>query len=203
MNDRAITPYDSMIHQIAECHRVDDVKEIHDKAIAMEEYARRAMNLDAERQCAQIRIRCEKRAAEMMRDLERKQGDRTDLTSGSARRKSEYAETLERTKIPDRTARHWQQLADVPEAEFEEALAAPGIPTTSGIIESHKARTAAKPERQLMSDEALWLWGRLCDFESMGFFDSDLDALVNEMTTNMRADTLRILPLLLQWLRSK
>lgn len=37
---------------------------------------------------------------------------------------SEYAETLNRTGITRQTAHRWQQLAKVPEHEFEEALRA-------------------------------------------------------------------------------
>ena len=36
------------------------------------------------------------------------------------------------------------------------------------------------------SEEALWLWGRLCDFERMGMLDIDPLTLFGLMTPNMR-----------------
>ena len=37
--------YDAMCHAIAECHSVDEVADLHDKALALEVYAKQAMNV--------------------------------------------------------------------------------------------------------------------------------------------------------------
>ena len=57
---------------------------------------------------------------------------------------------------PDQSSR-WQGLAEVPEEEFEAALAGKKKPTTKGII--------AKPRK--MPATSLWLWGRLSPKVSM------------------------------------
>ena len=49
--------YEAMCRAIAECQRVDEVKEIHDKALALELYARQALNQDAENTAKEIRLR--------------------------------------------------------------------------------------------------------------------------------------------------
>jgi hypothetical protein len=42
--------YDTMCRAIEAAHEVDEVKDIRDKAVALEHYARQAQNTDAERQ---------------------------------------------------------------------------------------------------------------------------------------------------------
>ena len=99
----------------------------------------------------------------------------------------EYSLAIEKAQIPMRTAQRWQELADVPHEEFEAHLAADEKPTTRSIIESPKA----KPR---ISEEAPWLWS-VRDFERMGLLDIDPLPLIEQMTPTMRADVLRLAPL--------
>ena len=73
--------YDAMCRAIAEAHAVDEVKDIRDKARAIEMYARQAQNTEAERQAAEIRFRAERKCGELTTSLVTAQGARTDLTS--------------------------------------------------------------------------------------------------------------------------
>jgi hypothetical protein len=179
-----------MCTAIAECHQVDEVKDIRDKAMAMEAYARQAMNTDAERKATEIRIRAERKAGQMMREMERNQGARTDLTSGHAEPKSqsEYAQAKESANISNTQAKRWQKLADVPDKDFEEALSTPSRPSTTGILKTRPAPPAAKKP---MDEDALWLWGRLRDFEGRGVFSADPHQLIDELTDSMRSDVMR------------
>jgi hypothetical protein len=54
---------ESMCRAIA-AHDVEEVKDIRDKALALEHYARQALNTDAERKAAKIRIRAENKAGD-------------------------------------------------------------------------------------------------------------------------------------------
>lgn len=56
-----------------------------------------------------------------------------------------------------------------------------------------------KPEK-VMDQAALWLWGRLKDFERDGVLSKDPSHLVSEMTEPMRADVKRITPLVRDFL---
>jgi len=58
--------YDRMITSIALCQKTDQVKNIRDKALALEHYARQATNVDAERQAINVRVRAERRAGELL-----------------------------------------------------------------------------------------------------------------------------------------
>ncbi len=71
--------YDAMCRAIAEAHAVE-VKDIRDKAMALETYARLANNTEDERRVAEIRIRAERECGELLRDTEKAQGRRTDFS---------------------------------------------------------------------------------------------------------------------------
>lgn len=53
---------------------------------------------------------------------------------------------------------------------------------------------APAPRKPVVSDAALWLWGRLRDFEHNGYFQADPRILLTEMTEPMRADVRDVLP---------
>jgi hypothetical protein len=99
-------PY-AMCSAIAECYRIDKVKDIYDKAFALELYARQAKNTDAERKAANIRLRAERRAGEILKNLAREQGNRNDVTSSNGAPKlhqSPYAQALQESGISRQTA---------------------------------------------------------------------------------------------------
>jgi hypothetical protein len=53
---------------------VDEVKDIHDRAAALECYFRQARNIEAERQCYEIRLRAERKAGELLSQMEKAKG---------------------------------------------------------------------------------------------------------------------------------
>lgn len=61
--------YDAMVIAIAECHQVDEVKDLRDKAKALEVYAKQARNLDAEHKAAEVRIRAERRCGQLLAEM--------------------------------------------------------------------------------------------------------------------------------------
>jgi len=190
--------YDTMVNAIAECARVDEVKDIRDKAAALEAYYRQARNLEAERQAANVRLRAERRAGELLKELARAQGERNDLTpetsSTPETKLSPYAAALSDSGMSRQTAHQYQALANVPEQEFNAVLEGPSKPSRAAIIRQ------AKPEPKV-NDDALWLWGRLRDFERMGYFDRDPCRVLDGMTDAMRADVLRLAPVVADFLR--
>src|SRR5262249_34553425 len=60
-----LVPYDAACRMLAEAVRVDDVKHILDLAAAMQEYARRAKNRDAEADAVAIRLNATRRLGEV------------------------------------------------------------------------------------------------------------------------------------------
>jgi hypothetical protein len=163
--ESALGVYEQMRQAIAECARVDDVKHILDKAAAIEEYARRAGNFEPERQAAEIRIRCERRAGELLRNLSRATtpnplglGGKAGkfVTSSELTQQSSYGEALSQNGLSRQTANTYQKLAAVTAETFEAALASPGKkPTTAGVLRAAKAAdpVPAEPAQDLSDIE--------------------------------------------------
>jgi hypothetical protein len=182
--------YDAMVNAIAECHRVDEVKDMRDRALALEMYARQARNTDAERKASEVRIRAERRAGELLKE----QAENGQRATGRPEKLSQPA-TLSELGISRTQSSRWQGLADVPSEEFEGMLRDPAVkPTTNGIL----ARGSAP---QKLNEDALWFWGRLREYEQRNYFDPDrwdndepFHFLLDQMTDAMRSDTYRLIP---------
>lgn len=203
--------YERMCSAIAECVAVDEAKDIRDKALALEAYYRQARNLDAEREAANVRLRAERRVGELLKELARAetpnpQGrNQHEVTSPEVTQPrrpsisemampkgpSPYASALAEHGISRQTAHKFQALANIPKADFERALSGPEKPTTKGVIGRATLRDPAPAPR--VSDDALWIWGRLRDFENT-YFAADLHAARRASTDAMASDVLRIIP---------
>lgn len=194
--------YDAMVRAIAECHAVDEVKDLRDKALALEMYQRQAQNLEAERKACEVRLRAERRCGEILNAM-REGGQMArgaaepGTNRGTTRSHHETAsQTLSDLGISKTQSSRWQALANVPESQFEAALRDPEIrPTTTGILKR------AEPTPQIAS-EALFIWGRLRDFEREGYFSMSADHLMATMTDAMRSDMERLIPQLSEWAQS-
>lgn len=109
---------------LAESRTLDEVKRILDLAEAARTYARAAkMGLEAANYAAEIKLRAERKAGELLAQLERdKPGPRTELNS-SVEFNSEYRAVLTENDIAPTTAHRWQTVATVPDEVFEEHIA--------------------------------------------------------------------------------
>lgn len=62
--------YDARCAAIAECHQVDEVKDIRDRALALEMYAKQSLNEEAERGAREIRMLAERKTGELLQEAE-------------------------------------------------------------------------------------------------------------------------------------
>jgi hypothetical protein len=190
----ALIKYDSMCRAIAEAYEVDEVKDIRDKSLALEAYFKQAKNTDAERKACEIRLRAERKAGELLKRMEAN-GERQGRGGDRRSESKSPAGTLNDLGISKKQSAKWQQLADIPEADFEAALADPKKPSTSSIVNA-----AERAKKAPMSPNALWLWGRLRDFEREGLLAAHPDDLLAEMTEAMQADVRRLASVVADWL---
>lgn len=189
--------YDAMRRAIADAFEIDEVKEIRDKALALEIYYRQAKNYQDERRVIDIRIRAERKAGELDRERLKQQGARGNASNQHqvASPPSRPPKTLKELGVSWNQTSRWRKLADVPEDQFEILLSGPGKPTTNGIIAAaHKKKVTA------VDHGALWLWGRLRDFERDGLLDRDPNEVCETMLDHMKQDMRELAPRVAAWL---
>jgi hypothetical protein len=191
--------YDAMCRAIDAAYEVDEVKDIRDKARAFEVYARMAQNVEAERRACEIRLRSERKAGALLKAMAKAKGAAEPGTNRGATPSDHLraSPTLAEMGVSYQQSSDWQRLADVPEEQFEQALSSfIHKPSTAGIIAS---ATPPKPEVVPVSSAALWLWGRLGDFEREHLKCDPADVL-QTLTPRMLDDVHRLAPQVAQWL---
>lgn len=125
----ALIRYDAARRALAAAHRVDEVKAIRDKAEAVRTYPQQARDLEMQNMAAEIRIRAERRAGQLLLDMEKNPGTRGEgrpRKDGTIRRSSRATAnppTLEEIGISKDQSAKWQKIALlVDDVTFEKAL---------------------------------------------------------------------------------
>ncbi len=138
----ALAKLDKATKMLAEAKTLDEVKQIIDIAEAARTYAKAAkLGLEAYNHAAEVKVRAERKAGEMLAQLERSPGGQPTHSNMERVEISEYAEVLQEQKIPTTTAFRWQKLAEIPEVIFEKRLEEEHGErpiTTSGILQEKK-----------------------------------------------------------------
>jgi hypothetical protein len=117
-----LAPLEQAKALLAAAHSVDVVKTIHDQAEAMRVYATQArMGLEAQNHAAEIKLRAERRAGELLAAMAKNRGTllggHTVLPPGPEPRLADLA-------ISKMQSSRWQRVAAIPPAVFEQHIAA-------------------------------------------------------------------------------
>jgi hypothetical protein len=133
----ALIRYDAARRALAAAHRVDEVKAIRDKAEAVRVYAKQAGDFALQNQAAEIRIRAERRAGELLFDMQTT-GQRQAKGRGRPKKVSSPT-TLPKLGITRDQSSKWQRLARmIDDATFDKAVAQAkekdGELTTAGLL---------------------------------------------------------------------
>ena len=97
------------------------------------------MKMRAERQAANVRLRAERQAGALLKELARsetaKGGDvKSASVAATPIQPSPYATALSDTGISRQTAHRFQALANVPQNVFDQALADPDKPSATKVM---------------------------------------------------------------------
>jgi phage N-6-adenine-methyltransferase len=129
--------YDAARRALAEAHRIDEVKAIRDKAVAMQAYAKQAKDAELSRHATEIRLRAERRLGELIAEQPKAKGTRGQLAgkkagSGTGRGKAKAVSgtvkntgpeksvpTLRERGIDENLARRARKAATMPEEKYE------------------------------------------------------------------------------------
>ena len=142
----ALVRYDAAKKALAAASRVDEAKNIRDRAEAVRVYATQARDYDLQNRAATIRLLAERRAGQLLIDMEKNPGTRGDgrpRKDGTVQRRYSRATakppTLEELNISKVQSSKWQRLAKLLDDDsFEEALNRAkdtyGELTTAGVL---------------------------------------------------------------------
>lgn len=107
---------------IEEARRVDEVKAIRDQAEAARAYAKQAkLGMEMVNAAAEIKLRAERRAGQILLEMDKHEGGRPSENPSSASRG--FAPKLADLGVTHDQSSRWQQMAAMPQSKFEQHLA--------------------------------------------------------------------------------
>jgi DNA N-6-adenine-methyltransferase (Dam) len=112
-----LSRYEAARTALAEAVRIDEVKEIIDRAAALEEYARRAKDVEMINNATELRLTAERKGGEILIEMA-ENGERADR--GRRDQMSRAATfTLKDLEVSRDQSSKWQKLAKLPADKFE------------------------------------------------------------------------------------
>ena len=142
----ALVRYEAARLALAEAHRVDEVKDIRDKAEAMAAYARQAKDSDLIQYATEIKVRAERRCGELLARTERAPAGRP--AANTSERATDSPPTLADMGLTRDESSRYQQLAAMPVEHFETAVATAKA-TAGEVTTAFMLREAGKNKPQL------------------------------------------------------
>jgi N6-adenosine-specific RNA methylase IME4 len=111
--------YESACRAVAACKTVDEAKDLRDKAMAMQVYAKQAKDRRLIEDATKIRLRAERRAGELLREMEKNQGAVPGKTGRKAQPVLDTQPKLSDLGISKTQSSRWQALAALPQQQYE------------------------------------------------------------------------------------
>jgi ParB family chromosome partitioning protein len=108
------------VRAIEEARNLEEVKQIRDQAAALRTYAKQQKaSREAQNVAAEVAIRAERKAGELLKVMEKNKGGRPEETGDTVSPVNDTPPTYEDLGIHKKQASRWQKSATVPEAVFE------------------------------------------------------------------------------------
>lgn len=163
----AVAPnWTAMRSAIVACERIDEVRSLADKALALRAYFAQSQDVDNEVAAMRIRLRAERRLGELI--AQEQEAGRLAKASEGRPTEASSATTLSAIGIPrDRSARA-QELARVPEAQFEAALqqSKPSARKLAALAPAKTDEPQPRIAQHIDVRPVLKTWGVIRDFHA-------------------------------------
>jgi len=118
-----LTHFDRARQELELASSIDEVKKIRDQAEALRQYARQQkLSLEMQNRCAEIKIRAERRAGDILVDMEKNPGGQAEHESYLSHDGTGSAPKLSDLGISRNQSSRWQSIAGIPERHFEERV---------------------------------------------------------------------------------
>jgi hypothetical protein len=128
--------------------RIDEVKDIRDKAEAMRVYAMQAKDCALIDHATELRLRAERRAGDLLRGMAKNQGAISGKTGRKGKPALDTKAKLSDLNINKSQSSRWQKLADLSDTDFEEHLANTKQKAFSAINRARQPKPKSKPKRK-------------------------------------------------------
>ena len=125
MTQSSLIHFDTAKKELAMANSIDEVKDIRDKAEALRAYAKQAgESLEMQNMIAEIKIRAERKAGELLKEQIPHEGGRPEKQSNDTTVfEIEQSKTLKEIGISRDQSSTWQKIANIPEEKFEKHIA--------------------------------------------------------------------------------
>jgi hypothetical protein len=143
-----LVKYNAAKKALAEAYSIDEVKDIRDKAVAMRMYAMQAKDRVLIDQATEIRLRAERRAGELLKDVEKNGGAVPGKTGRKARPVLDTTPKLSDLGVNKSQSSRWQKLAAIPDGDFEEVVNHARQKAATAVNQPRKRRTKAEIEAE-------------------------------------------------------
>ena len=120
---KEISRYDVACRALAEAKTLEEIKDVSDKASAIQEYARRAKNKTLEIDAAELRMRAERKLGEILKNTKKNVGAKGSKVTGSKQEPvRDKTPTLSALGIDKKLSSRAQKLANQVTEKFEENI---------------------------------------------------------------------------------
>jgi hypothetical protein len=161
--EASLIRYEAARQALAEAHRVDEVKDIRDKAAAMQIYAKQAKDTELIEHATEIRLRAERRLGEMMIEQPKAKGGTEPGVgrrgnAGLQETRIDAPITLAQAGIDKNLAHRARKAAALSEEQFEEKISRAKQAAVAAVekkTRSGKTGSGRKSAREPLPDDPL------------------------------------------------